>query len=186
MWLTNAWLLPLLLVGGIATYFYTDFLARNAMVEVFAGLGLGLLPILGASFIQTGSYAPSALAAGIPAGILTLNLLLLNEFPDFEADIRGGRKNLLTVFGKEAAGKIYTLLLVFMYVWIVMAVIVGVIPAYCLVALLTLVLAFKPMRWAWDGGRDEAGMVPALGANVMTNLATQVLLGLGFLGSVYL
>ncbi len=185
MWLNNIWLLPLLLIGGFSTYFYTDFLARNAMGELFAGLGLGLLPILGASFIQTGYYSPGALGAGIPAGILTLNLLLLNEFPDLEADLRGGRKNLLTLFGKDAAGKIYTLLLVFMYIWIVAAVVVGIIPVYCLVALLTLVIALRPMAWAWKGGRDMAGMIPALSHNIVTNLVTQVLLGVGFICSVY-
>jgi len=185
MWLTNIGLLPLLIIGGFSVYFYTDVLARNALGEVFAGLGLGLLPILGASFIQTGHYSGAALAAGIPAGILTLNVLLLNEFPDLDADVKGGRRNLLTVFGKEAAGKIYTLLLVVMYGWIAVAVIVGFMPVYCLAALFTLVTAWRPMMWAWNGGKDIGTMIPALGDNVVTNLATQTVLGLGFLCSVY-
>ncbi len=186
VWLTNPLLLPLLLVGGFSVYFYTDFLARRVLGEVFAGLGLGFLPVLGSFFVQTGYYSLPALAAGIPAGILTFNLLFLNEFPDLEADTQGGRRNLIMVLGRAAAGKLYAGLLAAMYLWIAAAVVLSLMPVYCLAALLTLAVANKPMRWAWDGGLDADGMVPSLGANVVTNLATQTLLGVGFLASVYL
>ena len=125
------------------------------------------------------------LAAAVVAGILTFNLLLLNEFPDIDADKKGGRINLLMAFGVEPAGKTYTLLLVAMYVWIVAAVLLGLIPVYGLIALLTLAIAWKPMKWAWTGGADKDGTVPALGSNVVTNLATQTLLGAGFIAGTY-
>jgi 1,4-dihydroxy-2-naphthoate octaprenyltransferase len=185
VWVTNVRLLPLLIVGALAVYCYSDLLATHALGEIFAGLGLGLLPVLGASFVQTGHYSPSALAAAIPAGILTFNLLLLNEFPDIEADTQGGRRNLIILFGKRTSGRIYTSLLVIMYLWIIAAVVLGLLPVYCLIALLTLALAWKPMSWAWSGGREPEKMIPSLGANVVTNLATQTLLGIGFLLSIF-
>jgi len=185
IWLTNWWLLPLLLVGAFCVYFYTDLLAKHALGELFAGLGLGFLPIMGAYFVQTGHYSWSAVAAAIPAGILTCNLLLLNEFPDVDADVKGGRKNLLITFGVENAGKIYTLLLVAMYLWIPTAVALGLVPVWGLLALLTIVVARIPMKWAWREVHNRNDMVPALGANVITNLATQALLGVGFLASIF-
>jgi 1,4-dihydroxy-2-naphthoate octaprenyltransferase len=181
LWLTNLWLLPLLLLGGFAVYFYTDFLARYALGEVFAGLGLGSLPVLGASFVQTEHYSIQAVAGAIPAGILTFNLLLINEFPDLEADTWGGRKNLLIAFGALTGGRTYTVLLVFMYVWIALAALTGFMPVYCLAAVATAAIAWKPMKWTWTGGVTRDGTVPALAANVVTNLATQTLLGAGFL-----
>jgi hypothetical protein len=42
------------------------------------------------------------------------------------------------------------------------------------------------MKWAWKGGEDKEQTVPALGANVVTNLATQTLLGIGFIAAAYL
>lgn len=185
LWLTNLWLLPLLLLGGFAVYFYTDFLARYALGEVFAGLGLGALPVLGASFVQTEHYSIQAIAGAIPAGILTFNLLLINEFPDLEADTWGGRKNLLIVLGALTGGRIYTGLLVFMYIWIAGAALAGVVPVYCLAAVATAAIAWKPMKWAWTGGANKDGTVPALASNVLTNLATQTLLGVGFLAGTY-
>jgi 1,4-dihydroxy-2-naphthoate octaprenyltransferase len=185
LWLTNLWLLPLLLMGGFAVYFYTDFLARYALGEVFAGLGLGTLPVLGASFVQTEHYSIQAVAGAIPAGILTFNLLLINEFPDLEADTLGGRKNLLIAFGPLTGGRIYSVLLVFMYVWIAVAAFAGFMPVYCLAGVATVAVAWKPMKWAWTGGADKDGTVPALGSNVVTNLATQTLLGAGFIAGTY-
>ncbi|MFC1833394.1 prenyltransferase [Thermodesulfobacteriota bacterium] len=186
LWLTNIRFLPLMLVGGASVVLYTDFLARHSLGEIFAGLGLGLLPVLGAYFIHAGHYSTAAMGVAVPAGILTFNLLLINEFPDVEADRKGGRRNLILTLGSDTAGRIYTILMLAMYVWIAVAIGAGLIPFYCVAAILTVPVALKPMRWAWTGVKDRETMVPALGANVLTNLATQTLLGAGFLASKYL
>ncbi len=186
VWLTHISLLPIVFVGAFVVYSYSEFLQRNMLGEALAGLGLGLLPVMGASFVQTGYYSPSALVVGISAGLLAFNLLLLCEFPDFAADARGGRRNLVIVFGKETAGKLYTILMGVTYLWIAVSVVAQWIPKHCLVAILTLAIAWKPMLWSWTHVHDEGTMVSALGANLITNLATQTLLGMGFLASAYL
>jgi 1,4-dihydroxy-2-naphthoate octaprenyltransferase len=186
VWLTDISLLPIVLVGAFAVYSYNDFFQRNMLGEGIAGLGLGLLPVMGASFVQTGYYSTSALVAGISAGLLTFNLLLLCEFPDFEADAGGGRRNLVVVFGKETAGRLYTILMGATYLWIVVSVVFQWIPRHCLVSVLTLAVAWKPMLWSWMHVHDEGAMVSVLGANLTTNLATQTLLGMGFLASACL
>ena len=184
VWLTGLWLLPVLLLGIVSIVLYTDVFARTGLGELFAGLGLGLLPVLGAYYVQTETYAFNAWAVGIPAGILTANLLLLNEFPDVEADRKGGRKNLILMFGRRPAGMIYALTLVFMYAWIIAMVVVRVNPVYCLAGLLTIALAVKPMKWALAGGEDKDNLLPALGANVIVNHVTQILLGAGFIAAL--
>ena len=186
VWLTDISLLPIILVGSFAVYSYNDFFQQNILGEAIAGLGLGLLPVMGACFVQTGYYSTSALVAGISAGLLTFNLLLLCEFPDFAADAGGGRRNLIIVFGKETAGRLYTILMGTTYLWIVVSVVFQWIPKHCLVSLLTLAVAWKPMLWSWMRVHDEGAMVSVLSANLTTNLATQTLLGIGFLASARL
>jgi len=114
------------------------------------------------------------------------NLLLLSEFPDVEADRKGGRKTTPVVFGLESAGKFFRITTVSVYVWIIACVIATLIsgtvimPVYCLIALLTLPLAMKAMK----GSREYSDMnklVPALGSNVMFILFTHVLLGIGYI-----
>ncbi|AFM27693.1 prenyltransferase [Desulfomonile tiedjei] len=180
---TNWQLMPLLLVGVFTVCCYTDVLARCTLGEIFAGLGLGLLPVLGCYFIQVGHYSAKAFVAGIPAGLLTFNLLLLNEFPDYPADCKGGRKNLLMLLGVERAGRLYAFVMALVYISIATGVVLHLIPGYCLLGLLTIPVALKSIKWAWNHTNDLGTVIPALQANVIANLGTQTLLGVGFLVS---
>ena len=150
------------------------------------GLGLGILPILGMYFIQTGRYDVTALIGSIPSGILVHNLLLLNEFPDVDADREGGRKTTPVVFGMEATARFFRITTVAVYVWIVGCVLATFItgrvfmPSYCLIALLSLPFAVKAMQGS-KAYNDRGRLVPALGSNVQFILFTQILLGVGYL-----
>ena len=126
------------------------------------------------------------LIASIPSGILVHNLLLLNEFPDAEADRKGGRKTIPVAFGLDAAAKLFMLATVAVYVWIVGCVLATlltgkvVMPLYCLIAFLALPWALKAMRGSKEY-HDRSRLVPALGDNVKFILFTQVLLGVGYI-----
>ncbi len=179
--LTKGWLLlPLLAVGAVCVFLYTPVLTRMVWPEFWAGLGLGTLPVLGTFFVQSGSYTVPALIASVPSGILVHNLLLLNEFPDVAADKTASKKTLPITLGNAAAAKFYSACTVLVYVWIAAAVAVKVMPIAALLALLTLPFAIKAIRGALNT-KNEAGLVPALAANVMVVLLTQVLLGVGYL-----
>jgi 1,4-dihydroxy-2-naphthoate octaprenyltransferase len=184
VYLIDVWLFPFLPVGVFAVISYTEFLQRKALGEIFAGLALGLLPVIGSTFIQTESYSAACLAAGIVSAILAFNLLLLFEFPDLEADILGGRKNLLVVLGQRAAGRLYSVLMSLMYVGIVLAVAVKIFPIHCLVSFITMPIAWKPIKWAWTKAGTCEITVGVLAANFATNLTTVTLLGVGFLAAV--
>ncbi|MFZ5787704.1 MAG: prenyltransferase, partial [Acidobacteriota bacterium] len=100
-------LLPVLVLGAAAVLLYTDVLARSGMGECFAGLGLGGLPVWGSALVQGGDPGAASLAVSVPATFMTFNLLLLNEFPDEEADRSGGRRNLVLLLGRRAAAGAY-------------------------------------------------------------------------------
>lgn len=173
-------LIPIILIGAISVYFYTTHFAKYGLGEFFAGLGLGALPVLGSYFVQSGNYNLLAIIASIPPFILTHNLLFLNEFPDVEPDKKGGRKNLVIILGKEKASKLYSILTIAVYCWIVLWVGIGLMPLTTLLSLITLPIAIKAIRYALKNYSDLR-ILPALGANVIVVLATQALLGLGFL-----
>ncbi len=172
--------LPFLLFGAVFVLGYTDALARIGVGEVAAGLGLGGLAVSGASIVQDGLLGPAAIAASVPAFLMTFNLLLLNEFPDEAADREGGRVNLVLLLGRRGAALIYAMAAILVPVWIVGSFIAGTFPEWALAGALPSVLLAKPLRWAFtDPGEDVP--IPALGANVTWNLATNTLLGLGLL-----
>jgi len=173
-------LLPLLLVAALCTLLYTPLLTRMGWPEWAPGAGMGALPVLGTYFIQTGFYTAPAFIAAIPSGILVHNLLLLNEFPDIAADREAGRRTLPITIGKQGAWLVYSILTIGVYLWIVAWVIVGAMPVFSLLALLTIPLAIK----AIVSGRhynDMSQLVPAMANNIMVVLLTQLLLGVGYI-----
>ncbi len=173
-------LLPILLLGGLAAYFYTPFFSRWYVGELLAGLGLGTLVVLGAYFVQTGGYSWEALVVALPPGFLTANLLLLNEFPDLEADRKMGRRNLVMALGTKKASWLYTALVAATYLCIILGVAFHWMPLPALVGLLTLPVAFKAVQGALQHHNDIPKLVPALGANVITILGTDLLLTVGY------
>jgi len=173
-------LLPLLLVSAIMIVIYTPFILKMGYPEWAPGVGLGILPVLGAYFIQTGEYTITALIAAIPSGILVHNLLLLNELPDAEADKTVKRRTLPIVIGKKNAAMVYSILMVVMYLWIIGAVYSGDMPAFTLLGLITLPLAWKAISGSFKFN-DMGKLVPALANNVFVVLLTQLLMGVGFI-----
>jgi len=179
--LTRGWLLlPLILAGALCIALYTPFILKTKWPEWAAGLGLGTLPVLGAYFVQTAGYTWPAVIASIPSGILVHNLLLLNEFPDVEADRTGNRQTLPIIMGREKAGIVYSVLTIMVYLWIVGGVVARVMPVFALIALLTLPFAVKAIRGALKPtGMDQ--LMPAMANNVLVVLLTQLLLGIGYI-----
>lgn len=171
-------LLPLLAIGAICILLYTPLITRLGWPEWAPGVGMGALPIIGFYFVQTATYTWPAVVAAIPSGILVYNLLLLNEFPDTEADMKAGRRTTPILIGKAKTSIIYSALTVTVYLWIVGGVAAGMMPLFSLIALLTIPFAIKAIKGAL---RYEEMIVPAMANNVLVVLLTQFLLGIGYI-----
>jgi 1,4-dihydroxy-2-naphthoate octaprenyltransferase len=184
--ITRGWdLLPLLIVGALCAVLYTPLITKVGFPEWAPGAGMGTLPVLGAYFIQTTAYTLPAVIAAIPSGILVHNLLLLNEFPDVEADKIASRKTMPILIGKTKAWMVYSALTIIVYLWIIGWVAAGKMPIFALIALLTLPFAIKAIR-SGQKHEDMNQLVPAMANNVMVVLLTQFLLGIGYiLGGVF-
>jgi 1,4-dihydroxy-2-naphthoate octaprenyltransferase len=167
----------LIAAGAVAVLFYSQVFARSGLGELFAGLGLGALPVWGAAWVQGQQPGAAALWAGAPAFFMTFNLLLLNEFPDEEADRGGGRRNLVLLLGRKGAALVYAAAALLTPASIVIAVLLGALPALALVAALPSLLLAKPLAWAFGDTRKPVPL-PAMGANVVWNLATNSVLAI--------
>lgn len=179
--LDRGWqLLPLLLIAAVCILLYTPVILKIGWPEWAPGVGLGALPVLGAYFVQTTAYTLPAVVASIPSAILVHNLLLLNEFPDTEADKKAGRKTLPITMGKARASILYSILTLIVYLWIIGGVVARLMPPFCLIALLTLPLAVKAIQGALKH-QEITKLVPAMANNVLVVLLTQFLLGIGYI-----
>jgi 1,4-dihydroxy-2-naphthoate polyprenyltransferase len=187
--IVSGWeLLPLLLFAAFFIILYSPLILKHPWPEWAAGAGLGALPILGMYFIQIQGYTFHAWIGCVPSALLVHNLLLLNEFPDVEADKVGKRTTLPITIGRKNAAMIYSAASIAVYAWIVIWVAAGLfkwtstwfMPPWALLALFTLPLAIKGIKGAFNS-ENMAVFMPGMAANVITILLTQFLLGLGYI-----
>jgi 1,4-dihydroxy-2-naphthoate octaprenyltransferase len=179
--LVSGWLILVFMAfGGVAIRFYTSHLARWLVGELVSGLTLGTFVVLGVYYALTGRLTLEITWISIPPGILTLLLLFLNEFPDAEADEKGGRHHLIIHLGKKKSAVLYALILTLLYIVILLAPFVSAAPYTTLIALLTLPLALKASSITLKHYNDTPKLVPALGLNVGIVILTDLLLALAY------
>ncbi len=171
---------PLLVVAAIFIVLYSPVILKHPWPEWAAGVGLGALPILGMYFVQSGSYTTQAVIACIPPAFLVHNLLLLNEFPDVEADKIANRKTMPIAIGRKKAAIFYTIVNIAVYIWIIAWVAARVMPIWTLLALLTLPFAFRATTRAFHS-EEPAKFIPGMAANIINVLLTQLLMGIGYI-----
>lgn len=184
IWVSGWMIAIFMIIGGLSIRFYTSHLTKWLLGECFAGLALGTFVVLGVYYALTRNLTLDVFWISIPPGILTFLLLFLNEFPDAEADQKGGRHHLVIHFGKKKASRIYAGALILVYAIILTAPFILTIPSIVLVALLTLPLAVRSIVITMKHYDDTTHLIPALGMNVGVVILTDLLLAVGYLLSV--
>ena len=175
-------ILPLGILGLLVIYAYTPWMTRNPLLCLIApGLGFGPLMVMGVHFALTGAYSWTAFVASLVPFFLVSDLLLLNQFPDVEADRGAGRRHFPILIGRKASSLIYGAFLASAYVAIVVGVALGLLPAICLIGLLGALLAVPAGVNAFRHSDDVGRLIPSMGMNVLLNLATPVLVAIGLL-----
>jgi 1,4-dihydroxy-2-naphthoate octaprenyltransferase len=177
-------LLPLGVLGLLTVFAYTPWMTRNPWICLIApGLGFGPLMVMGTHFVLTGAYSWTAFIASLVPFFLVSDLLLLNQFPDVEADKSIGRRHFPITIGRQASSFIYGAFLLFAYVSITAGVFLRYLPAASLIGLLTIVLALPAFMGAYRHADNIPKLIPHLGQNVLVNIITPVLVAIGlFIG----
>lgn len=179
-WLAGWQLLAIGVVGAVSVVAYTPLFNRVGLGEFAAGFTLGTLPVVGTYFLLVGRIDPIAWVTAVSAGLLTYNLLLLNEFPDAEADAAGSRRHMVILLGKRRARWLYVAVEVATYVVIVAGVAFAGLAPWALLALGGAFFAGKAIAGAITSYDRFEELVPSQGANVAAVLSTNALLAIGF------
>ncbi|OGP91627.1 MAG: hypothetical protein A2156_15250 [Deltaproteobacteria bacterium RBG_16_48_10] len=107
---TGPWTLLLGGIGIFLGFFYTNKPFRwsyRGLGEVLIGFCYGWLPIATGFYLFTGFFSPQIILLSIPISLSIFNVILINEFPDEEADRAIGKRTLVVRFGKERIGDLY-------------------------------------------------------------------------------
>jgi 1,4-dihydroxy-2-naphthoate octaprenyltransferase len=184
VWLRGWELLPVGIFGLLLLVTYTVWWAYHPLLCLIApGLGFGVLMIMGTHFALSGTYSWTSFIASLASTFLVSNLLLLNQFPDVEADKSIGRKHYPITIGRKSSALLYGALLLLAYLSVIAGVILGLLPICTLGALLTALLAWRVYQNVRQNTNNISALVPAMGANVFISIATPLLIAVGlFIG----
>jgi len=182
VWKYGAGIVPIGVAGLILIVTYTDWINRFPFLCLIApGIGFGFLMVVGTQFVLQGEYAPLSLLVAVVPFFLVNNLLLLNQYPDIEADASVGRNHFPIAYGVSRSNLAYAIFALATSAIIVIYVLLGYLPAMSFIALLPMPLAFLALYGAIKY-RENIGNYPHyLGANVGVAILTPLLLGLSIM-----
>jgi 1,4-dihydroxy-2-naphthoate octaprenyltransferase len=115
-------------------------------------------------------------------GLTILNVILLNEFPDYRADSTAHKANLVVRLGRRRASLLYALLAAGSWVGMLLSFQRGAplraLWLYTPVFALSLILTVLVVRQHWQ---DRQTLEKLCGANILVNLGTTAVYILAFL-----
>lgn len=172
-------LLTLGLVGVALVVFYTRLVNRLPWLCLFApGIGFGLLMVSGSYIVVSGGFIPQVYVLSLVPFFLVNNLLLLNQYPDIDADREAGRNHFPIRYGIAASNRVYAVFLFAAVLLVVILVSSKTVPAWALIALAPLAMGGYALTGAMRYGRHIAKHPPYMGMNVAAAVLTPFLLGL--------
>jgi len=177
--------LLLLAIGGVGiltVILYTPWIVKNPYVCLIApGLGFGTCMVLGTHVALGAPVTYSAFLTSLVPFFLVNNLLLLNQYPDFEPDRSVGRRHLIIAFGRKTGIIIYGIFLFLTYASIGVGAAAAILPVWSLLGLVTLPFGVIATAGAIRRYNNIEKLKTILGLNVLVVNLTPVLLALGIL-----
>jgi 1,4-dihydroxy-2-naphthoate octaprenyltransferase len=178
------WLAVIGLFGMAVGYLYTGGpfpIAYTPLGELFSGLSMGTGFVLIAFFIQAHMLTVESILISIPIGILVGAINMSNNIRDIDEDIKGGRKTLAILLGREKAVAALAISFLISYLWIVAIVLLGYVSPWALVLFLGLKKPISAIRSFRKGAKEPQYMRVAMKATAITNTIFAFLLSAGLL-----
>jgi 1,4-dihydroxy-2-naphthoate octaprenyltransferase len=113
--------------------------------EIAVGIAFGPVIVMGIYVLIEGRFDWLPLLASLPIAFMIINVLWINQYPDYEVDKDHGKKNWVVRLGKKKAVWIYALLFALSYLSVI-AVAVYAANLIWLLPLLTIPLAVKAVK----------------------------------------
>lgn len=175
-------ILPFGLLGAALIVFYTGQINRSPLLCLIApGLGFGILMVAGTQWLLSGGVSAAGWLLALVPFFLVNNLLLLNQFPDTDADRQAGRYHALIAWGPGVAAMILLSFWLAAALVVVAGVAVGLLTPWALLTVVAMLTGVPALRGAFRYGTD-IGQQPALmAANVVCTLVSPLVLALTLL-----
>jgi len=182
IWKYGMAIFPLGLTGLLLIVSYTGWINKHPFLCLIApGIGFGFLMVVGTQFVLQGEYLLLSWLVALIPFFQVNNLLLLNQYPDIDADADAGRYHLPIAHGINRSNMVYGCFTLATAATIISLVLIEQLPLLSLIALLPIPLAFFSLYGAIKHGATIGSFPQYLAANVAVTMTTPLLLGTSIL-----
>ena len=145
--------------------------------ELSVGVAFGVIPVIGAAWLQSGLIDTNVLLFSLPISAWVAAILLINEVPDIAADAATGKRTLPVRFGLTGTAAVYAGIHVFAVMAVVWLTLRGGLPILApVMPVLLLIMAWRAVAAIREGVANRAAMTSGIEAT----------LGIHTLGSLWL
>jgi 1,4-dihydroxy-2-naphthoate octaprenyltransferase len=167
--------------GMIGGYAYTApplKLGYRGWGELLIAITFGMLPTVGAYYVQARSLALPVFIAALPITFLITAILYVNQFPDYEADKAVAKRNWVVRLGPKPARLPYIALMLLWAPALILAVIRDIIPSSTLISLIMLIPCAIAIRILWNHSDNVQRLAPASALTALSHLGVGLLMTL--------
>lgn len=138
------------------------------------------LVVIGADYVQRRQFfiIPASAATGF--ALMVAALLLINGFPDAEADARVGKRTLVVRLGATPAALLYASLVLSAHAWLALSVWLRIPPMPALWGLVSLPVSLAALGWLGAHRHQPTQLKPALALTVVATLLHGLGMAWGF------
>ena len=104
------WLLVVGFSSVACAWLYTGGpypLAYNGLGDIFVILFFGIIAVACTYYVQVGEITSDVVLLGLSIGLIVNNILLVNNYRDFEEDRKASKRTLVVLFGRRMAQRQY-------------------------------------------------------------------------------
>ncbi|MDQ5985166.1 MAG: 1,4-dihydroxy-2-naphthoate octaprenyltransferase [Syntrophus sp. SKADARSKE-3] len=142
-------LLPIMAVAFFSSIFYVAPPVRygyHGLGELFVGINMGPVMILGAQWVLLGRVEWAAFPVSVPIGFMVALILYYQSLPDMDTDRAAGKRTLAVRLGKRGALQGLLAFWIIIYGTIAALTVAGYFSAYAWATILTVPLLVKLWR----------------------------------------
>ena len=116
---------------------------------------------------------------GIPHGFFIMAVIWINEFPDYQADYDGKKRNIVVRLGLSNARYFYGLIMLLPFFFVMLLVLAIGIPYAILLSLVAIPLSIKAIYILWHHYMSYKNLIPAQALTIITMTSVGLLISAG-------
>lgn len=167
------------LFGLLAGWTYSSpplQLMSRGLGEPLIFFAFGPLITLGTYYVMTDSLSWSAFLLGVPNGFFIMAVIWINEFPDYQADLKANKKNLVIRLGLSRARYLYALIMILPFLVTIFLVYSIDLPLLVIISLGAFPLAIRAIQILWRRHLSFQDLIPAQALTIQTLISVGLLI----------